>query len=64
MLQESEKEHGALDQRLIDIDKIYEILAELERDLVDLRKRATGHLLKGKIGLQYLELPPKKGLKQ
>ena len=63
MLQESEKEHGVLAQRLMDIDNLYQVLAELEQDLMDLSK-ATGHLLKGKPGSQNLKLPPRKGLKQ
>ena len=38
LLQESEKEHGALAQRLVNIDDLYHLLTELERDLIDLRK--------------------------
>ena len=41
MLQESKKEHGALSQRLVDIDNLYQILAELEQDLMDLRKQGN-----------------------
>ena len=41
MLQESEKEHGAFAQRLVNIDDLYHLLAELERDLVDLRKQGS-----------------------
>ena len=38
MMQESENEHGALAQRLVNIDDLYQLLAELEQDLMDLRR--------------------------
>ena len=41
MLQESKKEHGALAQRLVNIDNLYQLLAELEQDLVDLRRQGN-----------------------
>ena len=41
MLQESEKEHGALAQRLVNIDYLYHLLAELEQDLMDLRRQGN-----------------------
>ena len=39
MLQESKKEHGVLSQRLVDLDKLNQALAELDRDLLNLRKQ-------------------------
>ena len=39
MLHESEKEHGALAQRLVNIDDLYHLLTELEQDLMDLRRQ-------------------------
>ena len=41
MLQKSKKEHGELAQRLVNIDNLYQLLAELERDLVDLRRQGN-----------------------
>ena len=41
MILESEKEHGALAQRLVNIDDLYNLLAELERDLMDLRRHGN-----------------------
>ena len=38
MLQESKKEHGALAQRIIDIDNLYQILAELECKVLLVKK--------------------------
>ena len=36
MMQESENEHGALAQRLVNIKDLYHPLTELEQDLMDL----------------------------
>ena len=41
MLQESKKEHGALAQRIVDINDLYQLLAELERDLVSQRRQGN-----------------------
>ena len=38
---ESEKVHGALAQRLVNIDDLYQLLAELEQDLMDMRRHGN-----------------------
>ena len=41
MILESEKEHGALPQRLITVEDLYQLLAELEQDLMDMRRHGN-----------------------
>ena len=38
---ESEKVHGPLSERLVTLDDQYQLLAELERELMDIRKRGN-----------------------
>ena len=59
MLQESKKEHGALAQRLVDIDNLYQLLAELEQDLVDLRRQGNRTPSERKTRLAESETPSK-----
>ena len=59
MLQESEKEHGVLAQRLVDIDNLYQILAKLEWDVVDLRKQGNRTSSERKTRFTESEAPSK-----